>query len=141
MMYMTVDLLACPYCKDESFPLELCVLEEREVERELPNLEKPYCELYCAFKRKFLKDMSEEERKNLPCEKCAMRDIYTGVLFCNKCGRWYPIIEGIPHMLPDELRNYQHDKEFFEKYKEKIKEKCGEEKVKVMEEFLARLKR
>lgn len=25
-------------------------------------------------------------------------------LVCVKCGRRYPIVKGIPHMLPDELR-------------------------------------
>ena len=28
-----------------------------------------------------------------------------GVLFCSKCSRFYPIIDEIPIMLPDELRD------------------------------------
>ncbi len=58
------------------------------------------------------------------CEKCDIRvpadraknkDVCAGcgatskkikgeVLICTKCNRWYPIIDDIPHMLPDELR-------------------------------------
>jgi len=32
-------------------------------------------------------------------------EIKTGLLFCEECKRWYPIIETIPQMLPDEYRN------------------------------------
>lgn len=31
--------------------------------------------------------------------------IIRGVLYCTKCGRFYMISEGIPVMLPDDLRN------------------------------------
>ena len=32
-------------------------------------------------------------------------EIETGLLFCSKCKRWFPIIETIPQMLPDEYRD------------------------------------
>ncbi len=32
-------------------------------------------------------------------------EIKSGILFCNKCKRWYPIIETIPQMLPDNYRD------------------------------------
>ncbi|MCP8307225.1 MAG: Trm112 family protein [archaeon] len=47
-------------------------------------------------------------------------EIVEGILICQNCGRWYPIIEEIPHMLPDELRNKKEDKNFLIKNKEKI---------------------
>ena len=47
-------------------------------------------------------------------------EIEEGLLVCTKCYRWYPIIETIPHMLPDELRNKDEDLSFMEKWKDKI---------------------
>ena len=35
-----------------------------------------------------------------------------GILYCDKCTRFYPIIEQIPVMLPDDLRDKQKDLEF-----------------------------
>jgi len=39
-------------------------------------------------------------------------EIESGLLYCNKCNRWYPIIETIPQMLPDEYRNKEKEIEF-----------------------------
>ena len=49
-------------------------------------------------------------------------EIDEGILICNNCSRWYPIIESIPHMLPDELRDDKEDLEFLKKWKEKTPE-------------------
>ncbi len=49
--------------------------------------------------------------------------IREGILFCTKCGRFYPIREEIPVMLPDELREKQKDIEFLQKWHDKIPEK------------------
>lgn len=49
--------------------------------------------------------------------------INEGVLFCNKCLRYYPIIDEIPIMLPDELRERQADINFLQKWKNKIPDK------------------
>jgi uncharacterized protein YbaR (Trm112 family) len=46
--------------------------------------------------------------------------IKEGVLFCSQCSRFYPIIEEIPVMLPDELRDKEKDIEFLQKWHEKI---------------------
>jgi len=48
-----------------------------------------------------------------------------GVLFCTKCSRYYPIIDEIPIMLPDELRERQktQDIEFLKKWQSKIPDK------------------
>jgi uncharacterized protein YbaR (Trm112 family) len=39
-------------------------------------------------------------------------EIKSGVLFCSKCKRWYPIIETIPQMLPDEFRKEEEELKF-----------------------------
>jgi uncharacterized protein len=43
-----------------------------------------------------------------------------GLLFCPKCSRFYPIIDEIPIMLPDELRNKQQDIEFLHRWHHKL---------------------
>ena len=49
--------------------------------------------------------------------------INEGVLFCSQCSRFYPIIEEIPVMLPDELRDKEKDIQFLQKWHEKIPSK------------------
>ncbi len=39
-------------------------------------------------------------------------DIAEGVLYCEKCCRFYPIIQGIPILLNDELRDKKQELEF-----------------------------
>ncbi len=46
-----------------------------------------------------------------------------GVIVCTKCSRFYPIIEEIPIMLPDELRDKKLEIDFLKKYKEELPEK------------------
>jgi len=47
-------------------------------------------------------------------------EIDSGIITCPKCNRWYPIIDEIPHMLPDDLREQTEDLTFLEKWKENI---------------------
>jgi uncharacterized protein YbaR (Trm112 family) len=49
--------------------------------------------------------------------------INEGVLFCGECLRYYPIIDEIPILLPDELREKQSDIKFLQKWKNKIPDK------------------
>ena len=49
--------------------------------------------------------------------------IINGVLFCTSCSRFYPIIEEIPIMLPDELRDKKQDLEFLKMNKDSLPEK------------------
>ena len=46
--------------------------------------------------------------------------VVEGVLRCPKCNRYYPIIDEIPIMLPDELRDRDRDLSFLEKWKDKL---------------------
>ena len=51
-------------------------------------------------------------------------DIVTeGAIFCSKCSRFYSIIDEIPIMLPDELRDKNQDMDFLKKNKESLPEK------------------
>jgi len=46
--------------------------------------------------------------------------IETGVLFCQKCNRWFPIYEANPHLLPDIHRNTKEEIDRFGILDEKI---------------------
>ncbi len=54
--------------------------------------------------------------KNHPLELFEIKEkdniVSEGALFCSKCSRFYPIIEEIPIMLPDELRDKKLETEF-----------------------------
>ncbi|MHA1488921.1 MAG: Trm112 family protein [Promethearchaeota archaeon] len=45
-------------------------------------------------------------------------EIESGMLFCEKCYRWFPIIETIPQMLPDEYRDEKKDVLFLKNNKD-----------------------
>jgi len=51
--------------------------------------------------------------------------ISEGALFCPKCSRFYPIIEEIPIMLPDELRDKKLEIEFLKNHKDRLPEKIS----------------
>ena len=44
-------------------------------------------------------------------------EIVEGVIYCTSCERYYLIIEEIPVMLPDELRDKKQENEFLKKIK------------------------
>lgn len=46
--------------------------------------------------------------------------IVDGVLICSACGRYYPIMDEIPVMLPDGLRSRKEDLGFLEKWSSKL---------------------
>ena len=50
-------------------------------------------------------------------------NVLEGALFCLKCSRFYPIIEEIPIMLPDELRDKKQEIEFLKNNRDKLPEK------------------
>jgi|UniRef100_A0A7J2U1V0 uncharacterized protein YbaR (Trm112 family) len=121
MKYRLLNYLACPYCKDKGFPLKLVVIEiARYEQRKLPQgFQKPLCDLYCAYKNDFIKEI-QGKGMELPCDECIKIEIKTGVLFCSSCGRWYPIIDEIPRLLPDNFRQKEEDLGFLQLYRDKI---------------------
>jgi uncharacterized protein YbaR (Trm112 family) len=65
--------------------------------------------------------------KQFPLElhevKSEQEIVLEGALYCTKCSRFFPIIEEIPIMLPDELRDKKQDIEFLEKNIESLPQK------------------
>jgi uncharacterized protein YbaR (Trm112 family) len=69
-------------------------------------------ELHELNTRKEYEDGTNGEKEELVIEE--------GILFCNQCSRFYPIIDEIPIMLPDELRDRDKDLKFLERWRDRI---------------------
>jgi len=50
-------------------------------------------------------------------------NVLEGAIYCTKCSRFYPIIEEIPIMLPDELRDKNQDIAFLKRNQSTLPEK------------------
>lgn len=112
MKYRLMDLLACPICK--RFPLKLIVFNSTDIQ---PPKSIRKCELYCAFHDANLSEIADPD-----CRTCYSKEIVDGILLCDGCGRWYPIEEEIPRLLPDKLRKSNEEIGFLRKWKEQIPE-------------------
>lgn len=79
------------------------------------------------MKRKMLDILACPIDKHYPLELFelnAEEDIVVdGALVCTDCNRYYPIIDEIPVMLPDDLRNRNEDIEFLTKFKDRLPDK------------------
>jgi uncharacterized protein len=79
------------------------------------------------LKRKLLDILACPIDKHYPLELFEVNSegdtIVDGALFCTDCGRFYPIIDEIPVMLPDDLRNKNEDLDFLAKHKDRLPEK------------------
>ncbi len=50
-------------------------------------------------------------------------EVEEGALYCTKCSRFYPIVEGIPVMLPDGLRDAELDSGFLARNRASLPDK------------------
>lgn len=99
-----LEILACPI--DKHSPLELI-----EINAYLAN-----------------ESTSDRQNKNVvfPADMDTTRNniiIKEGVLFCSRCSRFFPIIDEIPILLPDELREREKDLRFLVEWESKIPSK------------------
>ncbi|MCE4612496.1 MAG: Trm112 family protein [Desulfurococcales archaeon] len=114
MRYYFIEILACPHCKH--FPLEHYTIEEVEDPVETP-VDKLRCKNWCG-----LYSRKAEEVPIDRCRECVNREMVTGLLICNNCGRWYPVLDKIPRLIDDKYRREKEDKEFLSKYLSQIPE-------------------
>jgi uncharacterized protein YbaR (Trm112 family) len=101
LRYFFFELLACPVCKSPDL-----ILVELKVEESKANVDpsKVRCRERCYFLRKPAGEVPLDV-----CKGCVNKDVIEGVLVCRSCGRWYPIIDGIPRMLDDRFRKVKED--------------------------------
>jgi uncharacterized protein YbaR (Trm112 family) len=71
--------------------------------------------LVCPIDKHFPLELYEVKSKD--------EAVLEGALYCVKCSRFYPIVEEIPIMLPDELRDKKHDVAFLEQNSETLPQK------------------
>lgn len=106
-----MDLLACPI--DKKFPLKLMVFDVKDLP---PAANVRQCEIFCSFHG----DVYVKDFPNTDCKTCYTKEITEAIILCDQCGRWYPVEEEIPRMLPDELRKQSEDLGFLRKWRERI---------------------
>lgn len=116
-----LDILACPM--DKNYPLDLIELHVKEFEdgnlreSKFPNDDKN------TKKNNLTVNEENEIRGDVNKDKDKVIVIIEGILYCKKCLRFYPIIDEIPIMLPDELREKENDLKFLNKWKNNIPQK------------------
>jgi uncharacterized protein YbaR (Trm112 family) len=115
MRYWGLDVLVCLYCK--RFPLEIHVIEEEKQSIEVTGIQTPLCKTYCGYLRENI-----QQSREYPCYECLKIAIKTAILYCPECKHWYPVRDRVVVMLADNKRKPEKDREFLEKYKEKIPE-------------------
>lgn len=117
-----LDILACPI--DKNYPLELIELNVKELEKD--KIKENYHPLNSEENNNIVKKNKNSgggnkvNEINQNDEKVIV--VIDGILYCKKCSRFYPIIDEIPIMLPDELREKEKDLQFLNKWKHTIPE-------------------
>jgi uncharacterized protein YbaR (Trm112 family) len=116
-----LDILACPL--DKNYPLELIELNVKELEKEDKVIEN-YHPLNNDENNPIVKKNNNGggNKSNEIKRKEKVIIVIDGILYCKKCSRFYPIIDEIPIMLPDELREKEKDLQFLTKWKHSIPE-------------------
>jgi uncharacterized protein YbaR (Trm112 family) len=66
-----------------------------------------------------------KETKTKDSDLIRWLEVKTGVLNCQTCGRWYPITDEIPVLLPDELRKEGDDLKFLKQHRDQLPEKIA----------------
>ena len=102
-----LEILACPI--DKHSPLELF-----EINVHLANESS-------SDKQSENREMLEEQTDNDTTYDNVI--VKEGVIFCSRCSRFFPIIDEIPIMLPDELREREKDLQFLLEWETKIPSK------------------
>ena len=97
-----LEILACPI--DKHSPLELYEINTHRA-KEFDS---------------GIRSENEQDTNDITYDNVIVKE---GVLFCSRCSRFFPIIDEIPVMLPDELREKEKDLQFLKEWEAKIPSK------------------
>ena len=120
-----LDILSCPSCYS-NFKLEVF---KKEQNNHRVNQTRVRCSNYCYYPQAPI--ISQNAGRDIKCYDCYREEIIDGLLICEGCNKIFPIIDAIPRILPDVIREYP---DFLLKYKEKLLNR-----VKNQEEKLPRM--
>jgi uncharacterized protein YbaR (Trm112 family)/SAM-dependent methyltransferase len=111
MRYALLDFLACPYCLEP-----LACVTHREMTSKMPT-DRPSDGTRTSpgpgvgpvprwpVATDLASCLASVALPPAPPERGRTVEVRSGLLICARCGRWYPIEEGIPELLPDYLRD------------------------------------
>jgi uncharacterized protein len=102
-----LEILACPI--DKHSPLELYEINIHQVK-----------EFALGKRSENEQSLGEQKANDTTYDNVIVKE---GVLFCSRCSRFFPIIDEIPVMLPDELREKEKDLQFLKEWEAKIPSK------------------
>ena len=102
-----LEILACPI--DKHSPLELYEINTHQAQ-----------EFASGIRSENEQSLKEQDTNDTTYDNVIVKE---GVLFCSRCSRFFPIIDEIPIMLPDELREREKDMRFLLEWETKIPSK------------------
>ncbi len=102
-----LEILACPI--DKHSPLELYEINTHQAK-----------EFASGIRSENEQRLNEQDINDTTYDSVIVKE---GVLFCSRCSRFFPIIDEIPVMLPDELREKEKDLQFLKEWEAKIPSK------------------
>jgi len=126
-----LDFLLCPDCGGA---LICAPFEIKSVEPDFGH----FCRFWCAAKGLTIEGPAPAGRMGIPlpaerlaftkpaaidradCRLCHQADVVEGTIACFACRKTFPIIDTIPEILPDELRNAERESAFMAKHEDRI---------------------
>ena len=120
MIRRMLDVLVCPFDKESE--LELFEFKTRPMENIAQSEEeKRGSESGLKSNNNRAQDSTFKPSNAVYIDNDVV--IEDGMLFCNSCLRFYPIVEEIPIILPDELRDKNNDLDILRKWSNSLPEK------------------
>lgn len=116
MKYRLIELLKCP---NTGSALSLDVFKTKKIKQGFEGINSVQCKNWCALHQQDVLGITASH-----CNKCYCTDIEEGRLI-SEGGYEYPIIEGIPRILPNTIiaeTLFSYHADFIEKYKIKLPE-------------------
>ncbi|MCP5107721.1 MAG: methyltransferase domain-containing protein [bacterium] len=111
MRHSLLDFICCSYCGGEL----TCMIPPPAGDGGAPDNPYVMLDTLTEFPKETpLVEMIEHMEEDAePVERDDSKEIKEGLLICGECGHWFPIHGFIPEMLPDHLRDWKRDLEFF----------------------------